>query len=37
MHPQQHTAIREVLLLPVLLIVALAAWSATFLAGRTGR
>jgi hypothetical protein len=34
MHSQQNSPIGVALLLPVLLIVALAAWTATFLTGR---
>lgn len=33
MQPHQHIQLRDVIMLPVLLIVAFAAWTATFLGG----
>ncbi|MEO6864382.1 MAG: hypothetical protein ABI229_02915 [Gemmatimonadaceae bacterium] len=33
MHPQQNSSVGVALMLPVLLIIALAAWTATFLTG----
>ena len=35
MQPHQHIQLRDVIMLPVLLIVAFAAWTATFLGSRT--
>ncbi len=37
MHPHQHNQLRDVIMLPVLLIVAFAAWTATFLSGHTSK
>lgn len=37
MQPQQHGELRDVIVLPLLLIIAFAAWTATFLGGTTAR
>lgn len=37
MHPQQDDPFGELITLPVLLVVALAAWAISFLSGKTAR
>jgi len=37
MHPHQHNQLRDVVMLPLLLIVALAAWTATYVSALTSR
>lgn len=37
MHPHPHNPLSDVIMLPVLLIVALAAWAATFLGSNPAR
>ena len=37
MHPHQHNQLRDVVMLPCLLIVAFAAWTATYVSGLTSR
>ena len=37
MHPHQHNQLRDVVMLPFLLIVAFAAWTATYVSGLTSR
>jgi len=37
MNPHQHNQLRDVIMLPVLLIVALAAWTATYLSALASR
>lgn len=37
MYPHQHNQLRDVVMLPFLLIVAFAAWTATYVSGLTSR
>jgi len=37
MYPHQHNQLRDVVMLPFLLIVAFAAWTATYVSGLTTR